>query len=1303
MKSPLTQLENQLETIMQKDRQVLLRRFEGLKRRQKKGQPYDKGLNQLAMDIAKSHDKYLNRQNHLPQLSYPESLPVSGKRLKIAEAIRSHQVVVIAGETGSGKTTQIPKICLEIGRGISGMIGHTQPRRIAARSVAARIAQELDCPLGDAVGYKIRFNERVKHDSYIKLMTDGILLAEIQHDRFLNHYDTIIIDEAHERSLNIDFLLGYLKQLLPKRPDLKVIITSATINTERFSHFFNHAPIIEVSGRTYPVEVRYRPLLSEGEKEAKDQDEAIINALYELERIDPLGDTLIFLAGERDIRETAELLRKQRLRDTEILPLFSRLSASEQDRVFKSHTGRRIVLATNVAETSLTVPGIRFVIDPGTARISRYSTRSKVQRLPIEPVSQAAANQRKGRCGRVSDGVCIRLYSEEDFQSRPDFTSPELLRTNLASVILQMKQLDLRDIAHYPFIEPPESRQINDGYHLLHELGAIDPKRQLSEIGKTIARLPLDPRLARMIVAAAQEGALTEVMIIVAALAIQDPRERPMDAQQKADEFHRRFAEKQSDFLSLLNLWNYFQQQKRHLTQNKLRKLCRDEFLSYLRMREWIDIHSQIVTLVHEIGLKENTTVAGYEQIHRSLLAGLLGNIAIKDVSEKSQDEKKRSLSRKGRYLGGRNIRFDIFPGSSLHKKQPKWVMAAEIVETSKLYARMVAAIEPQWIETLALHLIKRSYSEPHWQKKRAQVVAYEQVTLYGLILVSRRAVNYGAIDPVISREIFIREALVQGQYQTRAGFFIHNHTLIDEMEEIEAKARRRDVMVDEEVLYQFYDERIPAGITNGAQFEKWNKQQIDDALFMSRDLLIQQGKMPDNHHQFPDHISLCQTNLPLHYHFEPGHPRDGVTADIPLPLLHEMKPAMFDWLVEGLFRDKLIALIKGLPKTLRRNFVPAINFADLLIEQISKENGDLFDQISHQLLRITGIEVKREQWQQVSLPDHLKFNLRILEKENQLIAEGRDLQALQAQFSDKVREDLQDHNFEEYQKEGITRWDFGALEKQVSLQKEGIVFNAYPALVAEKECVAIRLFEDETIAQTHSRKGLCKLFNLQNRDKIRYLEKEFSRQQRITLLYTSMGEPRHLLSSYIQTVIAHALFESDHSIPRNEEQFSLRSDKAHNQLMTLGQTITSTLLEILESHQRISKRINSVIPVEMINAIADIREQLKRLVYPEFIENIPLKWMLRIPVYLLAIEKRLDKMGQSLQKDRESQIQVQKLEQEFYPKFEKVQHNDEWIEFRWHLEELRVSLYAQELKAITKVSVKRLQQRFEQLRRLHP
>ncbi|MGM0595372.1 MAG: ATP-dependent RNA helicase HrpA, partial [Pseudomonadota bacterium] len=916
----------------------LRKRLHGLKRRAGSGKPIDRGLAEVAQALEKSRLRCEQRRAAMPVPEYPEELPVSARRAAIAAAIEEHQVVVVAGETGSGKTTQLPKICLDLGRGVAGTIGHTQPRRIAARSVANRIAEELHTELGQLVGFKIRFSEKSGGNSLIKLMTDGILLAEIQSDPLLEQYDTIIIDEAHERSLNIDFLLGYLKRLLPKRPDLKVIITSATINTERFAEFFDGAPVVEVSGRTYPVEVRYRPLLDEeDDKKEADPQQGILDAVDELARLDPLGDILIFLPGERDIREAADALHKHRMRDTEVVPLFSRLSAAEQDKVFRPHRGRRIVLATNVAETSLTVPGIRFVIDTGMARISRYSHRTKVQRLPIEPVSRASANQRAGRCGRVSEGTCIRLYSEEDFLARPEYTDPEIRRTNLASVILQMMLLGLGDIEAFPFIDPPDRRFITDGFRLLHELGAVDRQNRITKAGRMLARLPVDPRIGRMLLAAEREKSLHEVLIIASALTIQDPRERPLDAQQAADEKHKRFVDEKSDFIAYLNLWDYYHEQARHLSHNKLRKLCRKEFINYLRMREWHDIHGQLLSQVRNLDLTPNKSEADYDAIHRALLAGLLSNIAHKDEREqKGPPPKKQRRKPLVEYLGARNIKLAIFPGSSQAKRAPKWIMAAELVETSRLFARDVAQIDPAWIEPLAGELVKRTYLEPHWEKRAGQVAAFEQVTLFGLLIIPRRKVNYGPIDPPLSRELFIRHGLVEGELRCDAPFFRHNRELLEEVALLEAKSRRRDILVDEETLFAFYDERVPENIYSAKGFDKWRKQlerEDPKRLFLQREDLMQHEAEGVTERDFPPTFDYQGMSLPLHYHFEPGHPADGVTVELPLAALGQLKPEPFEWLVPGLIEEKLIALIKTLPKAQRRNYVPAVNFAEAALE----------------------------------------------------------------------------------------------------------------------------------------------------------------------------------------------------------------------------------------------------------------------------------------------------------------------------------------------------------------------------------
>ncbi|EDN69927.1 ATP-dependent helicase HrpA [Beggiatoa sp. PS] len=926
--------------VMRCDQYTFQKRIRTLKSKFNQGQKIENRVfEQLSADIEKSLKKRQSRILNLPKPQFPEELPVSLRREDIAKAIADNQVIIVAGETGSGKTTQLPKICLSLGRGVAGMIGCTQPRRIAARTIAMRVASELDSPMGHAVGYKVRFSDRISQETYIKFMTDGILLAETQSNRFLEAYDTLIIDEAHERNLNVDFLLGYLKKLLPKRPDLKLIITSATIDTQRFSEHFDNAPVIEVSGRTYPVEVRYRPLVGDKDEEDRNMIQGILDAVDEITSSDRQADLLVFLASERDIRETAEALRKHRLINTEILPLYARLSAAEQNRVFKPGHQRRIILTTNVAETSLTVPRIKAIIDPGLARISRYSIRHKVQRLPIERISRSSADQRKGRCGRIAPGICIRLYSGEDYDQQPQFTDPEILRTSLASVILQMLSLHLGDISDFPFVDPPTPKMINDGFTLLMELGAVDDERKLTELGWQLSKWPIDPRIGRMILAA-KVTCLQEVLIIASALTIQDPRERPMDAQQAADTAQQKFVDEQSDFLSYLKLWNFYHENAKHLSQNKLRKLCREHFLSYLRMREWHDIHQQLYTLIRQAGWPINQVEAGYDEIHRALLTGLLGNIAFKTEGDKKTNVTKKSGFSPSEYLGARNIKLFLFPGSGLFKKQPKWVMAAELVETTRLYARCSAKLNPDWIEQVAGELCQHHYFEPHWEKRRAQVGAYEKVTLYGLTIVAKRKVNYGPLDPKLSKEIFIRNALVEGEYTSKAAFFQHNRELINEVEALEHKSRRQDILVDEEKIYAFYDARIPEGIYNGKAFEKWREQaerQNPKCLFLSREDLMQHAGDSITPHAFPDHIDWAGVDLPLSYHFEPGHERDGVTVEIPLALLNQLSPLPFEWLVPGLLEDKIIALLRSMPKALRKSFVPIPDVAKDALETLKK------------------------------------------------------------------------------------------------------------------------------------------------------------------------------------------------------------------------------------------------------------------------------------------------------------------------------------------------------------------------------
>lgn len=1005
-------LSHRLQECQISDRFRLKRSLDQLRRNKEDDQ---EKLQTLSDRIDHSVGLVEKRKSWGIEVSYPD-LPISARREEIATAIAENQVVVLAGETGSGKTTQIPKICLELGLGCKGKIGHTQPRRLAARTVASRIAEELHTSLGERVGYQVRFHDQVSDHSQIKLMTDGILLAETKHDRFLEQYEVLIIDEAHERSLNIDFLLGYLKRILPKRPDLKLIITSATIDLERFSKHFDDAPVIEVSGRTYPVDVLYRPL-HETETEddkAVDMQQGILNAVDELLLLDraagkgPQGDILVFLPGEREIRETADQLRKAELKHVDVLPLYARLSLAEQNRVFQKGRGAgqtRIVLSTNVAETSLTVPGIKYVIDTGVARISRYSYRSKVQRLPIEAVSQASANQRAGRCGRVSAGTCIRLYSEEDFLARPEFTDAEIRRTNLAAVILQMLSLKLGDIAAFPFVDPPDNRFINDGFKLLQELGAVDAKRGITRIGWQLSKLPIDPRLGRMVLESARQNCLREMLIIVSALSIQDPRERPQEKRQASDEKHRLYAHEESDFLTFVNLWDLYEEQRQELSQNQLRKYCAKQFLSYMRMREWRDTHRQLHIICKELKEQDKKFVereepASYEAVHRSLLAGLLSHMGFK------QEQKE--------YLGARNRRFYLFPGSVVYKKAPKWVMAAELVETSQLYARCVARVDPAWAEQLAPHLIKKNYSEPHWEKKRAEVVATEQVTLYGLIIVPKRKVSFGRIDAELSHELFIRQALVEGELQTKAAFVKKNRQLLKGIEKLEAKSRRKDLLVDEEQLYAFYHLRLKSlngsHLVNGAGFEKWVKQvqkETPDALLMTEEDILQRSADHVTAIAYPDTFSWEGAKLKLFYNFAPGAKDDGVTLQVPLPLLTSLPLEQIEWLVPGMLEEKCSAILKGLPKQQRKHFVPVPNYVDAFVQAVSFASGDLYEVFAHQLLRMTGVRIQASDLQNVALPDHLKMNLRLADEKGRLLEEGRDWTLLNEKYASQINDRL--------------------------------------------------------------------------------------------------------------------------------------------------------------------------------------------------------------------------------------------------------------------------------------------------------
>ncbi|CAI2408885.1 ATP-dependent RNA helicase HrpA [Serratia liquefaciens] len=1293
MKSPLAALSAQLGELMLRDQQRLQRRLQGA-RKIKNPDAQLAVAAELESDITAALQKVQSRAASCPKVTYPENLPVSQKKQDILQAIRDHQVVIVAGETGSGKTTQLPKICLELGRGVKGLIGHTQPRRLAARTVANRIADELETPLGGSVGYKVRFNDQVGENTLVKLMTDGILLAEIQQDRLLMQYDTLIIDEAHERSLNIDFILGYLRELLPKRPDLKVIITSATIDPQRFSRHFNNAPIIEVSGRTYPVEVRYRPVVDDADDTDRDQLQAIFDAVDELGREGP-GDILIFMSGEREIRDTADALNRLNLPHTEVLPLYARLSNSEQNRVFQSHHGRRIVLATNVAETSLTVPGIKYVIDPGTARISRYSFRTKVQRLPIEPVSQASANQRKGRCGRVSDGICIRLYSEQDFLSRPEFTDPEILRTNLASVILQMTSLGLGDIAAFPFVEAPDKRNILDGVRLLEELGAIKTAEnghyQLTPQGRQLAQLPIDPRLARMVLEAQKSGSVREVMIITAALSIQDPRERPMDKQQASDEKHRRFADKDSDFLAYVNLWDWLKEQQKEHSSSQFRRLCRNDFLNYLRVREWQDIYTQLRQVVKELGLPVNSEPSDYRSVHTALLTGLLSHIGQKDADKQE-------------YTGARNARFSIFPGSGLFKKPPKWTMVAELVETSRLWGRIAARIEPEWIEPLAQHLVKHSYSEPHWSKSQGAVMATEKVTLFGLPIVAARQVNYSTIDPLLCRELFIRHALVEGDWQTRHAFFSANLKLRAEVEELEHKSRRRDILVDDETLFSFYDQRIPSEVISGRHFDHWWKnaaKQNADLLSFEKEMLIKDGANKVSALDYPNTWHQGNLKLRLTYQFEPGTDADGVTVHIPLPILNQVEDRGFECQIPGIRRELVIALIKSLPKPVRRNFVPAPNYAEAFLGRVTALELPLLDALERELRRMTGVTVSRDDWQWEQVPDHLKMTFRVVGEKHKTLLEGKNLTALKLQLKDKVQETLSAVADDGLEQSNLHIWSFGKLPEFYEQKRGGYSMKAYPALVDEKDSVAIRLFDSEQEQQQAMWQGTRRLLLLNIPSPIKYLHEKLPNKAKLGLYFNPYGRVLDLIDDCISCGIDKLIAEYGGPVWQ-EEDFARLQERVRAELNETVVGVAKQVEQILTAVFNINKRLKGRVDISLALALSDIKTQLGGLVYRGFVTNNGWKRLSDTLRYLQAIERRLEKLATDPHRDRAQMLRVEQVQQAWQQWLNKLppkrQQDEEVKEVRWMIEELRVSLFAQQLGTPYPISDKRILQTIEQL-----
>lgn len=1278
---------------MLRDRLRLQRRLQGAAR-VRNPQAQAAIAQELGVEIAAAQTRVVQRRASCPAISYPPALPVSQKRDEILRAVRDNQVVIVAGETGSGKTTQLPKICLELGRGVRGMIGHTQPRRLAARAVADRIAAELDTPLGGCVGYKVRFNDQVGETSLVKLMTDGILLAEIQQDRLLMQYDTIIIDEAHERSLNIDFILGYFRQLLPKCPDLKVIITSATIDPERFSRHFGNAPIVELSGRTYPVEVRYRPVVEEADDSDRDQLQAIFDAVDELSR-EGLGDILVFMSGEREIRDTADALNKLDLPHTEVVPLYARLSNQEQNRVFQSHAGRRIVLATNVAETSLTVPGIRYVIDPGTARISRYSYRTKVQRLPIEAISQASANQRKGRCGRVAAGVCIRLYSEPDFLSRPEFTDPEILRSNLASVILQMTSLGLGDIAAFPFVEAPDNRNIQDCVRLLEELGAITTAEnghyRLTTSGRQLAQLPIDPRLARMVLEASKIRCVREVMVITAALSIQDPRERPLDKKQASDEKHRRFVDKSSDFLTLVNLWNYLREQQQALSSSQFRKQCRSDYLSYLRVREWQDIYTQLRQVVKTLGIPVNSEPADYLSVHCALLTGMLSHIGQKDVEKQE-------------FTGARNARFALFPGSALFKKPPKWVMVAELVETSRLWGRMAARLEPEWIEPVAQHLIKRSYSEPYWEKGQGVVMAQEKVTLYGLPIVAARKVNYSQIYPVLARELFIRHALVEGDWQTGHAFFRTNLKLLAEVKDLEHKSRRRDILVDDETLFAFYDQRIPHEVISARHFDNWWKaaSRADaDLLNFEKSILIKDGAEKVSALDYPNFWHQGAIKLRLSYQFEPGADADGVTVHIPLQILNQVREDGFEWQISGLREDLIIALIKSLPKPLRRNFVPAPNYAQAFLGRATPLERGLLESLERELRLMTGVTVPREEWQWEQVPDHLKITFRVIDEKNHTLREGKDLAALKTQLKEKVLQTLSAVADDGLEQQGLHIWSFGTLPERYEQKRGGYSVKAYPALVDEKESVAIRVFDTPEQQQHAMRHGLHRLLLLNIPSPIKYLHEKLPNKAKLGLYFNPYGKVLDLIDDCIACGVDKLVAQAG-GVVWEEAAFQQLHEKVRADLNETVVDIARQVEQILTTVFAINKRLKGRVDMALALALSDIKAQLSGLVYRGFVTDVVWQRLPDVLRYLQAIERRLEKLAQDVHRDRAQMLKVEQVQQawqQWWHKVPEAQRDDDNVKnIRWMIEELRVSYFAQQLGTPYPISDKRVLQAMEQI-----
>jgi len=1281
----IREIRSQLQSVMAVDAAWCRKRLNVIQQKRKRGKPVQKLLNQLVLRVEESRKRVLKREAALPIPVYDDFLPITAHREEILKVLKENQVVVVAGETGSGKTTQLPKLCLEAGRGTRGMIACTQPRRIAARAMAERVSEELGTELGGVVGYQVRFRDKSSPDGYIKFMTDGILLAETLNDRYLDAYDTIIIDEAHERSLNIDFLLGYLKRLLGRRPDLKLLITSATIDTAKFSAHFDQAPVIEVSGRSYPVDLIYQPMKSgedNGERadprSLRDLYRGIADAVSRLDRTDPRGDILVFLSGEREIREAADYLARHSVAKTEILPLYSRLSSAEQRRIFHPGKLRRIILSTNVAETSLTVPGIRFVIDSGLVRISRYSHRSRIQRLPIEGVSQASANQRAGRCGRLGPGICVRLYSEEDLLSRPEYTEPEILRTSLATVILRMLTMELGVVEEFPFVDPPAPRMINDAYQLLFELGAVNGARSPTKLGHSLVRWPMDVRLARMVVEGSKQGCLEDMLVLASVLSIQDPRERPLDARAAADEAHDRFVDTKSDFFTFLELWQYLRRQRRKVSGNQFRKLCRREFLNGQRVLEWFDLYQQLRDLARESRLHLTGKHGDYEQVHKALLAGLLSHVGQKHPEDRS-------------YQGTRSRSFHVFPGSGLFGRTPKWLMAAEIVETTKTWARINAVIKPEWIEQQAGHLLTRHHFDPHWSRRQGAVMASEQVSLFGLVIVDRRRVHYGPIDPVEARKIFISEALVRGHLDTRAAFMQHNETVRAEIEELEHKRRKRDVLADEHAQFEFFDARIPAEVNHAAAFEKWLTglgHEGRELLYLGHDVLMREDAGLAPQELFPDKLLARGQLFPLEYHFEPGHENDGVTVTVPLEFLNTLDAGNLQWLVPGLLRDKLIALIRQLPKPQRRSLTPVSAFADALLEALQdRQQRPLLVECADQLTKMTGMVIEPDALDESAIAEYFRFRICVTDPDGSVIAQARDIQSLQQELGKKAQRRFMDRQGENFNRDGATSWDFGKLEDEVTTA-DGT--HAWPALVDQETAVGLRMFDTPQEAALSHIDGIRRLLALKLGDKLNYVQKHHGLTRDALLVWSSFGSTADL----IQELAWKSLCETaaDVSSIRNENDFEILCRRVRNEVGHSCMQLAGLLNELLPLCGCVYGKLSGETGSRRADVCADISSQMEDLVYPGFLADLEPGRLSHYPRYLRGIMERLDQLEQNPHRDQQRMNLVSPWWQAYLGALEEgVPYDENMDNFRWLLEEYRISLFAQRLGTDGKVSDKRM------------